>query len=179
MECPFYHLNRIQEVSQKTSLKQALYIWLERVQIPNLDEWIDRLLKVKGQLGSKAEGSDNATQFFTSPDTDPQINHARKVAIFLLTYRNHPRWNQYSKVLQLLLKFEQSVLVWKTRHPRMVEMIMIGRRVGTGGSSGVAYLDSTSLPQYRVFSDLIRIRGESIASYKLGGYLDEEGIWNE
>jgi len=59
----------------------------------------------------------------------------------------------------------------------MVEMIMIGRRVGTGGSSGVAYLDSTTLPQYRIFSDLIRIRGETIAPNKIDGNINEDGVW--
>jgi tryptophan 2,3-dioxygenase len=37
----------------------------------------------------------------------------------------------------------------------MVERV-IGRRTGTGGSSGVDYLDSTS--KYRVFRDLWAIR---------------------
>ena len=40
-------------------------------------------------------------------------------------------------------------------HARMVER-MIGQRVGTGGSSGVAYLDSTL--NYRVFKDVWRVR---------------------
>jgi len=38
---------------------------------------------------------------------------------------------------------------------RMVERI-IGRRVGTGGSSGVDYLDATL--KYRVFNDLWGVR---------------------
>ncbi|MEZ4312709.1 MAG: tryptophan 2,3-dioxygenase family protein, partial [Polyangiaceae bacterium] len=42
------------------------------------------------------------------------------------------------------------------RHARMVERV-IGRRVGTGGSSGVDYLDETAL-KYRVFLDLWGVR---------------------
>jgi tryptophan 2,3-dioxygenase len=42
-----------------------------------------------------------------------------------------------------------------THHARMVERI-IGRRVGTGGSSGVDYLDSTT--KYRVFPELWVVR---------------------
>jgi tryptophan 2,3-dioxygenase len=38
----------------------------------------------------------------------------------------------------------------------MVERV-IGRRVGTGGSSGVDYLDKTAL-EYRVFRDLWALR---------------------
>jgi tryptophan 2,3-dioxygenase len=43
------------------------------------------------------------------------------------------------------------MLVFRQRHARMVERV-IGRRVGTGGSDGVAYLDQTAL-KYRVFSE--------------------------
>ena len=55
-----------------------------------------------------------------------------------------------------MLDFEQAFVIWRQRHARMVERI-IGRRVGTGGSSGVDYLDATAL-RYRVFSELWAIR---------------------
>ena len=44
---------------------------------------------------------------------------------------------------------------WRHSHARMVERIM-GRRIGTGGTSGVDYLDATS--KYRVFKDLWSVR---------------------
>ncbi len=47
------------------------------------------------------------------------------------------------------------MILWRFRHARMVERI-IGRRVGTGGSSGVDYLDRTT--SYRVFTDLWAVR---------------------
>ena len=43
----------------------------------------------------------------------------------------------------------------------MVERV-IGRRIGTGGSAGVDYLDETAL-QYRVFRDLWAVRTLQIA----------------
>lgn len=49
------------------------------------------------------------------------------------------------------LALEESTLLFRAHHVRMVER-MIGRRVGTGGSSGVDYLDATLT--YRVFHDL-------------------------
>ncbi|HIF91505.1 MAG TPA: tryptophan 2,3-dioxygenase, partial [Candidatus Poseidoniales archaeon] len=42
-----------------------------------------------------------------------------------------------------------------SHHARMVER-MIGRRMGTGGSSGVDYLDATL--KYRIFVDLWGVR---------------------
>jgi tryptophan 2,3-dioxygenase len=44
------------------------------------------------------------------------------------------------------------MLAFRQRHARMVERV-IGRRVGTGGSDGVAYLDQTAL-KYRVFTEI-------------------------
>ena len=47
------------------------------------------------------------------------------------------------------------MLLFRSHHARMVER-MIGRRMGTGGSSGVDYLDATT--KYRVFVDLWAVR---------------------
>ncbi len=44
------------------------------------------------------------------------------------------------------------MIIFRQRHARMVERV-IGRRVGTGGSSGVDYLDRTGL-EYRVFKEI-------------------------
>ena len=47
------------------------------------------------------------------------------------------------------------MVLFRTHHARMVEII-IRRRVGTGGSSGVDYLDATT--KYRIFGDLWGVR---------------------
>ena len=54
-----------------------------------------------------------------------------------------------------MVELEESMLLWRASHARMVER-MIGRRIGTGGSSGVDYLDRTA--RYRVFTDLWSVR---------------------
>ena len=46
-------------------------------------------------------------------------------------------------------------MLFRNSHARMVER-MIGRRMGTGGSSGVDYLDATL--KYRIFVDLWTVR---------------------
>jgi tryptophan 2,3-dioxygenase len=60
------------------------------------------------------------------------------------------------EILDSVLEAEQAMLVFRQRHARMVERV-IGRRVGTGGSAGVEYLDSTAL-RYRVFKEVWRTR---------------------
>jgi len=59
-------------------------------------------------------------------------------------------------VLDALVAMEQSMLIFRQRHARMVERV-IGRRIGTGGSAGVDYLDRTAL-EYRVLGDVWAVR---------------------
>ena len=52
------------------------------------------------------------------------------------------------------------MVIFRQRHARMVERVL-GRRTGTGGSSGVDYLDET-VRNYRVFRDLWAVRAYQI-----------------
>jgi tryptophan 2,3-dioxygenase len=80
----------------------------------------------------------------------------RAAMIFIETYRELPLLAWPREVLAALLEVEQLFLVFRQRHARMVERV-IGRRTGTGGSLGVAYLDETAL-RYRIFGDLWAVR---------------------
>ena len=80
----------------------------------------------------------------------------RAAALFVETYRELPLLAWPREVLDSLVEMEQQLTVFRQRHARMVERA-IGRRAGTGGTAGVAYLDKTAL-KYRVFKDLWAIR---------------------
>jgi tryptophan 2,3-dioxygenase len=56
---------------------------------------------------------------------------------------------------EVLMDIDENLTLWRTHHVQMVER-MIGAKRGTGGSDGVAYLQST-LPR-RAFPDLWRVR---------------------
>ena len=58
-------------------------------------------------------------------------------------------------LLEDLIEFDERFLLWRSRHVRMVER-MIGRKTGTGGSSGVAYLQTTLDRQF--FPELWSVR---------------------
>jgi tryptophan 2,3-dioxygenase len=81
-----------------------------------------------------------------------RTSRIRAAMVFVESYRELPLLAWPREVLDALVLLEQSFLVFRQRHARMVER-MIGRRTGTGGSAGVEYLDSTAL-KYRVFADL-------------------------
>ncbi|HEX6882978.1 MAG TPA: tryptophan 2,3-dioxygenase family protein [Planctomycetota bacterium] len=80
----------------------------------------------------------------------------RAAALFIVQNPELPLLAWPREVVSGLIELEQGLLVFRQRHARMVERI-IGRRVGTGGSSGVDYLDRTAL-SYRVFEDLWALR---------------------
>jgi len=87
---------------------------------------------------------------------DPHLRRVRTAMVFIETYRELPLLAWPRQVLDSLVQLEQLFVIFRQRHARMVERT-IGRRMGTGGSSGVDYLDSTALA-YRVFRDLWTVR---------------------
>jgi tryptophan 2,3-dioxygenase len=87
---------------------------------------------------------------------DRAQRRTRAAALFLELYRELPLLSWPREILDLIVQLEQAFLVFRQRHARMVER-MIGRRIGTGGSDGVRYLDDTAL-HYRVFADLWEVR---------------------
>lgn len=76
----------------------------------------------------------------------------RAAILFIESHRDLPLLAWPAEVIDALIAAEQSTIVFRQRHARMVERV-IGRRVGTGGSDGVDYLDRTALT-YRVFTEI-------------------------
>lgn len=76
----------------------------------------------------------------------------RAAILFVDSNRELPLLSWPGQIIDGLIECEQSSLVFRQRHARMVERV-IGRRVGTGGSDGVDYIDQTAL-KYRVFTEI-------------------------
>ena len=97
---------------------------------------------------------EQARAFFLCEDR--RLRRIRAAVLFIESYRELPLLAWPRALLARLLEFEQVMIIFRQRHARMVERV-IGRRIGTGGSSGVDYLDQTALA-YRVFKDLWAVR---------------------
>lgn len=97
-------------------------------------------------------------EFFAPNEAEGGLKkrRVRAAMLFIETYRELPLLAWPRELLDGLVELEQRFVIFRQRHARMVERI-IGRRVGTGGSAGVDYLDQTAL-RYRVFRDLWAIR---------------------
>jgi len=85
-----------------------------------------------------------------------RTSRIRAALVFIESYRELPLLAWPREVLDALVAMEQSMLIFRQRHARMVERV-IGRRIGTGGSAGVDYLDQTALA-YRVLGDVWAVR---------------------
>jgi len=82
-----------------------------------------------------------------------RLSHkAMLAALFIHLYRHQPILHLPYKFLASLLDIDELFTTWRYRHSLMV-LRMIGRKIGTGGSSGYEYLRSTA-EKHKIFSDL-------------------------
>ncbi|MHA2097103.1 MAG: tryptophan 2,3-dioxygenase family protein [Candidatus Kariarchaeaceae archaeon] len=84
-----------------------------------------------------------------------RVQRIRTAILFIESYRELPLLSWPRELIDSIVELEELVVTFRFRHARMVERI-IGRRVGSGGSSGVDYLDRTT--HYRIFPELWTIR---------------------
>ena len=80
---------------------------------------------------------------------------AMLAALFIFLYRDEPILQQPYRLLSNLMDVEEMLTLWRNRHAQMV-LRMIGRKTGTGGSSGHQYLKATA-QQHQIFTDLYQV----------------------
>lgn len=76
-------------------------------------------------------------------------------ALLIHLYKEEPILQLPYQLLSTVLDIEENFTAWRSRHAQMV-LRMIGRKTGTGGSSGHEYLNKTA-QQHHIFSDLYNI----------------------
>jgi tryptophan 2,3-dioxygenase len=76
-------------------------------------------------------------------------------AAWLEVYRDTTRWWSFYQLAEKMVDLDDALLTWRHKHVVTVERI-IGRRRGTGGTEGVAYLTGTL--QRRCFPELWSLR---------------------
>ena len=64
---------------------------------------------------------------------------ASRNALFIMLYRDHPLLQLPYELLNTLLEIDELLSMWRHRHIHLVQRT-IGKRVGTGGSTGAEYL---------------------------------------
>jgi len=176
-------VKRFDELRKSTSLRQALEAWLERTPIEDgfresylaaFDRYVASQKEMHGsnpELGEEDRARvakrlddyrDSCAAFLGG-----EAGRRNAACLFIHAYRDEPLLHWPNTLLDGLLDFEEQLRLWRFRHARMVER-MIGLRVGTGGSSGVQYLDATAGERYRVFTPILQARSFLIPRRMLG-----------
>ncbi|WP_285763798.1 tryptophan 2,3-dioxygenase [Biformimicrobium ophioploci] len=118
----------------------------KRLQSPTLWDAFLQLLKQEGYA---------VPEVLLKRDWTQRSEPSEKVQKLLIDiYRNDPL---LAEICEALVDIDTSLQQWRYRHVKMVERT-IGSKMGTGGSSGVGYLQSTLFRP--VFPDLWAIRAE-------------------
>jgi tryptophan 2,3-dioxygenase len=89
--------------------------------------------------------------------TQPHVPDAGVEEAWAEVYRDADRWFDLYELAEELVDLEDAFQTWRFRHLSTVERI-IGGRMGTGGSAGVAYL--RTVLQKRFFPELWSVRGK-------------------
>ncbi|MDT8409420.1 MAG: tryptophan 2,3-dioxygenase family protein [Wenzhouxiangellaceae bacterium] len=86
---------------------------------------------------------------------EPHRFSSALVDVLVGIYRDTPRyWTEYA-LCERLVDVEESFQLWRYRHLKSVERI-IGHKTGTGGSSGVGFLEKAL--SLRFFPELMEVR---------------------
>jgi tryptophan 2,3-dioxygenase len=88
-------------------------------------------------------------------ERDKSVAYQPNVVVQEVLLKLHQQDPQTAMVCERLVDIDEGLQEWRYRHVKMVERT-IGKKMGTGGSSGVGYLSSTLFNP--VFPDLWKIR---------------------
>ena len=176
--------DEVERIATSPSLNDVLHNWLSRTPIhgskpqdatdskivtnyieehlssmqAQVDVYVQHAISIghmtEEQIRPRLEANISAAREFFF-DSNQNVRRDRVGLLFIESYRHLPLLSWPQRLLDCFIDLEESMLLFRAHHARMVER-MIGRRLGTGGSSGVDYLDATS--SYRIFKDLWNIR---------------------
>jgi len=101
-----------------------------------------------------AQGYELPREVLARDPSAPPVEHPAVRQTLVRVYRDDPATRE---VCERLVDLDEGLQEWRYRHVKMVERT-IGRKPGTGGSSGAQYLQSTLFQP--LFPDLWAIRAE-------------------
>jgi len=90
---------------------------------------------------------------------------ASRNALFIMLYRDYPLLQTPFEILNQLLELDEFMSMWRHRHIHMVQRT-IGKRVGTGGSTGAGYLKQAADSHY-VFQEMAELTSFLLPRHKL------------
>jgi len=160
-------VDRVKKAESELSLLVLIDRWLSRMPfVSNAEYWGDNKSGSlwnkyrEAYISSLSEGEmQNVKVFdaiFINRDEYPQGRsfsaEASRNAMFIMLYRDQPLLQLPYELLNTLLEIDEQLSMWRHRHIHMVQRT-IGKRVGTGGSTGAEYLRGAADSHY-IFKEL-------------------------
>ena len=156
------HKSEIEALENAPTLLELVNAWLERMPFLQDQYWpageatfFERLEALYNSTLVKGEEGNAALwrALFVEGDANRKLSPAAaRSALFIMLYRDEPIFQQAFRFLQALLDIDEGLAAWRSRHINMVHR-MIGLRVGTGGSTGKAYLKG-AMDSHYIFSEI-------------------------
>jgi tryptophan 2,3-dioxygenase len=163
-------IDRVKEAESGQSLLVLINGWLERMpfvqnkhywQENGADSFWEVYFKAYKDSLSEAEQANlkNFEILFTNhvdyPEDRRFSREANRSALFIMLYRDHPMLHLPYELVSTLLEIDELLSMWRHRHIHMVQRT-IGKRVGTGGSSGAEYLKAAADSHY-IFKEVAEL----------------------
>ena len=156
------HKAEIEALENLPTLLELVNAWLERMPFLDAKYWsqgekhffehLEELYNASLVQG-ETENAALWKRIFVEGSADRRLSPAAaRSALFIMLYRDEPIFQQPFRFLEVLLDIDAGMAAWRSRHINMVHR-MIGLRVGTGGSTGKAYLKG-AMDSHYIFSEI-------------------------
>ncbi len=164
-------VERIKEAESQQSLLTLINTWLERMPFIKDDSYWQQSDPAhtfwktyrEAYAGTLVEGERQNLEGFDAllldstayPEGRRFTREANRSALFIMLYRDYPLLHLPYELLSTLLEIDQMLGLWRQRHIHMVQRT-IGKRVGTGGSTGADYLQKAA-DTHAIFKELAEL----------------------
>jgi tryptophan 2,3-dioxygenase len=159
-------IDQLEDIAKRGSLRDLLLPYLAEVPLRSADrDWvtaraIEHGLEREKRLEQMFTGSELEREGIVKDREKREAAMRAQVAragfqVMLAVYTWPERFAPLYQLCEDLITFEEAFILWRMHHARTVERF-IGKKIGTGGSTGVPYLENTA--RYRIFEELWAVR---------------------
>jgi len=164
-------IERVKKAESQQSLLVLINNWLERMPFIKEQQYWNHAdnhtfwKEYRQAYADSLQPGENAnleafdSLFFANEENYPEGRKlsadASRHALFIMLYRDYPLMQLPYELLSILLAVDENLSMWRHRHIHMVQRT-IGKRVGTGGSTGADYLQKAANSHY-IFRELAEL----------------------
>lgn len=171
-------IDRVKEAENQESLLVLLNKWLARMPFTKAPYWGEddnnfwqqyRKAYAESLQESEMKNLETFDKLFMNDAEYPEGRafsaESNRAALFIMLYRDYPLLHLPYELVSGLLEIDELLSMWRHRHIHMVQRT-IGKRVGTGGSSGAEYLKGAADSHY-IFKEMAELTSFLIPRHML------------